>query len=178
MQRIQIKRIKGWRKPTNAVYVGHPSDWGNPYDLKGHDRDTALKLYSRWLDEKLEKDPTFLDPLRGNDLMCYCPLDEDCHADILLKKIEATNVGVVVTENKTPKNCEPVREGEMPFVVLNNGNMKMVSGMVKSGDIKCPTCGDKSGTLVWSCCHTPIENSVPIAEKQFDEWTKALDSKK
>jgi hypothetical protein len=108
MQRIQIKRIKGWRKPTNAVYVGHPSDWGNPYDLKGHDRGTALKLYSKWLDEKLEKDPTFLDPLRDNDLMCYCPLDEDCHADILLKKIEATNVGVVVTENKTQKNCEPV----------------------------------------------------------------------
>jgi hypothetical protein len=30
-KRIQRKRIKGWRMPENAVYVGRPTRWGNPF---------------------------------------------------------------------------------------------------------------------------------------------------
>lgn len=30
-QRIQRKRVKGWRMPENCVYVGRPTYWGNPY---------------------------------------------------------------------------------------------------------------------------------------------------
>jgi hypothetical protein len=26
-----------------------------------------------------------LDELRGKDLMCWCPLDQPCHADVLLE---------------------------------------------------------------------------------------------
>jgi hypothetical protein len=33
MKRIQRKRTKGWRMPPNAVYVGRPTQWGNPYRL-------------------------------------------------------------------------------------------------------------------------------------------------
>lgn len=29
--RIQRRRIKGWRKPEGAVYVGRGSRWGNPF---------------------------------------------------------------------------------------------------------------------------------------------------
>lgn len=29
--RIQRKRIKGWRMPAGAVYVGRGSKWGNPF---------------------------------------------------------------------------------------------------------------------------------------------------
>jgi len=32
-QRIQRKRTKGWRMPENAVYVGRPSRWGNPFTV-------------------------------------------------------------------------------------------------------------------------------------------------
>ena len=30
-QRIQRKRTKGWRMPEGAVYVGRPTQWGNPF---------------------------------------------------------------------------------------------------------------------------------------------------
>jgi hypothetical protein len=29
--RIQRARTKGWRMPTNAVFVGRPGRWGNPW---------------------------------------------------------------------------------------------------------------------------------------------------
>lgn len=29
--RIQRKRVRGWRMPEGAVYVGRPSRWGNPF---------------------------------------------------------------------------------------------------------------------------------------------------
>ena len=32
-RRLQRKRIKGWRVPDQAVYVGRGSRWGNPYRL-------------------------------------------------------------------------------------------------------------------------------------------------
>ena len=72
--------------PTNAVYVGRPSKWGNPYriDVEGN-LEGVLGLYRKWLEEKLYRDPNFLEPLRGKDLACWCPLDKPCHADILLR---------------------------------------------------------------------------------------------
>lgn len=30
-QRIQRKRTKGWKMPPGAVYVGRPTEWGNPF---------------------------------------------------------------------------------------------------------------------------------------------------
>jgi Domain of unknown function (DUF4326) len=36
-QRIRRCRTKGWRMPTDAVYVGRPSRWGNPFRIyHGH----------------------------------------------------------------------------------------------------------------------------------------------
>ena len=29
--RIQRQRVRGWRMPEGAIYVGRPSKWGNPY---------------------------------------------------------------------------------------------------------------------------------------------------
>lgn len=30
-QRIQLRRVRGWRKPEGAVVVSRPSRWGNPF---------------------------------------------------------------------------------------------------------------------------------------------------
>jgi hypothetical protein len=34
-ERIQRKRVKGWRMPPGAVYVGRPTRWGNPFAIGG-----------------------------------------------------------------------------------------------------------------------------------------------
>ena len=35
-QRIQRRRVKGWRMPEGAVYVGRGSKWGNPFTYHGN----------------------------------------------------------------------------------------------------------------------------------------------
>lgn len=81
---------KVWNKrdpncPADAVYVGRPSKWGNPY-LIGRDGNRAdvVEAYSHWIDHQMTVNPFFVDGLRGKDLVCWCA-PESCHADILLK---------------------------------------------------------------------------------------------
>ena len=105
-QRIQRKRTKGWRMPEGAVYVGRPTKWGNPFDLVGAREmgyigtDAELRrfcadLYRKWLRDPMgtwsagtwKADIIRQDvrELQGRDLCCWCPLDDACHADVLLE---------------------------------------------------------------------------------------------
>jgi len=88
-KRIQRLRTKNWKMPKNAVYVGRPTKYGNPYKMvTEEDRIRVLIEYELWLRRKLLEDNSFLDELIGKDLVCWCPLDKPCHADILLRYIE------------------------------------------------------------------------------------------
>ena len=87
-ERIRLRRTKGWRKPDGAVVVARPSRWGNPYRV-GVDGDRA-QCVQRYRDavEGGELGFTIDDPRReltGYDAACWCPLDEPCHADVLLE---------------------------------------------------------------------------------------------
>lgn len=81
-KRIQRKRIKGWRMPINTVYVGRPTDWGNPFSVKEYGREGAIAKYRYWL---LTRAVLELEDIRGKNLACWCPLTQPCHADILLE---------------------------------------------------------------------------------------------
>jgi hypothetical protein len=99
--RIQRKRARGWRMPEGAVYVGRPTRYGNPF-VVGRDgtRQECLKLYQSLaagylvlsrkatIDEQRRAHRAMCDAkryLRGKDLVCWCPLDQPCHADVLLE---------------------------------------------------------------------------------------------
>ena len=86
-ERIQLRRTKGWRKPDGAVVVARPSRWGNPFRV-GVDGDRAQCVAAyRGALEQGELPFTVADirrELAGHDLACWCPLDEPCHADVLL----------------------------------------------------------------------------------------------
>jgi len=74
-----------WQSNPNAVYVGRPSPWGNPFKVGEYTLEEALGLYRFWLNEMIQENPDFLKPLVGKDLVCFCSLDQPCHADILLE---------------------------------------------------------------------------------------------
>jgi len=78
-ERIQRKRTKGWRMPPDAVSVTRPGKWGNPFTVAEYGRECAIQKYREWV---IGKD---LSELRGKNLACYCPLDQPCHADVLLE---------------------------------------------------------------------------------------------
>jgi len=102
-KRIQRKRTKGWRMPKGSVYVGRPTKWGNPYTVGSgfssfnfypqtrhpktgqtycHTLDNCLMMFE-W-DMESRKDEIKKE-LKGKNLVCWCPLNSPCHADILLK---------------------------------------------------------------------------------------------
>jgi len=88
------KRIKlEYRKtmPKNCKKVVRGTSFGNPFKLKSHGGKYTLKkslnLYEKLIDFILELDKSFLDELIGFDLGCFCKLENECHADILLKKV-------------------------------------------------------------------------------------------
>lgn len=100
-QRIQRRRTKGYRLPANAVSVTRPGRWGNPFKVgewavdqiteRGIPitRENCLRLFESYCKLELEENPTWLEPLRGKDLACWCKEGEPCHADILLRLANA-----------------------------------------------------------------------------------------
>jgi hypothetical protein len=87
-ERIQLRRIKGWRKPARAVVVARPSKWGNPFPIGdpaegGLTREQAVEAYRQLARSSLGESE--LAELRGHDLACWCPLDQPCHADVLIE---------------------------------------------------------------------------------------------
>ena len=102
-ERIQRKRMKGWRMPPNTVCVDRSTRWGNPWRAGGHfheavfggdpwsfppirDAAHAVDLYRRAL--MMPDRGVFVEAirqhLRGKNLACWCSLDQPCHADVLL----------------------------------------------------------------------------------------------
>ena len=120
-RRIQRQRTKGWRMPPGgAVYVGRPTQWGNPFYPGGYfmlgDSDPDVGFFRMaWgvtIPELGRKDPRFTlipskeiavawyekllagweaqrrrikQELVGKDLVCWCPLSDPCHADVMLR---------------------------------------------------------------------------------------------
>lgn len=87
--------------PPNTVYVGRPTEWGNPFaigkpfvrkkmqagggQISGfiHNAENAVHFYRRFLSLDLRIAAEI--HLKGKNLACWCPLDQPCHADILLE---------------------------------------------------------------------------------------------
>lgn len=104
--RVQLSRKKGWQMPENTVSVARPTKWGNPFRVgdvypvhEGYadgpligqcaikDARSAKSAFSAWVCDETGFD--FVDQvraeLRGKNLACWCPLDQPCHADVLLE---------------------------------------------------------------------------------------------
>lgn len=81
---LNKKNIRG-KGPVDAVYVGRPTKWGNPFVIGVHgNREEVIELYREFLYSNylLMQD---LEELKGRDLICWCaPLP--CHADVLLEE--------------------------------------------------------------------------------------------
>jgi len=97
--------------PENTVYVGRPGRWGNPFMISAdqgaieHYRDYR-KNVDLWTNWPVADAATAVKAfrvvrchkrfvadvqanLRGKNLACWCPLDQPCHADVLLELANA-----------------------------------------------------------------------------------------
>ena len=88
MPQVYNKKSKGNPPPPDAVYVGRPSPYGNTYTMyKESQRDEVCDGFELWAKVKLEREPNWLDPLIGKDLVCFCS-PKRCHGDTLLRLAE------------------------------------------------------------------------------------------
>lgn len=101
--RIQRRRMKGWRMPSNTVSVCRPGRWGNPFIVGKHGTaercvDLFRKMLAGYLcigvdveciraQQRFMKRNTAaeLARLRGKNLACWCRLGQPCHAGVLLE---------------------------------------------------------------------------------------------
>lgn len=67
------------------MVVTRPTKWGNPHPLSLGRAEVVRRFRDDLVAGRLE---VTVDDVRaelaGRDLACYCPLDEPCHADVLL----------------------------------------------------------------------------------------------
>lgn len=105
--RVRLLRTKGARLPEGTANVARPTKWGNPFRVGddvyvtaevGHgDTDTApapvrvevtqslaVALFEALVVQQPRLFPD-VETLRGRDLACWCPPDQPCHADVLLR---------------------------------------------------------------------------------------------
>lgn len=88
--------------PGNTVTVDRSTKWGNPFVVGAHGMTRAECLHSfrallaGYLNISCGVEPGIqelyaayvkqnLHRLRGKNLACWCPLNEPCHADVLLE---------------------------------------------------------------------------------------------
>ena len=100
--------------PENTMSVARPTKWGNPWTIAGAidagyppqgaqamcvnlyrewmrgDRDNVTRLLNGDRDKRRNALASALPELQGKNLACWCPLDQPCHADVLLELAEAS----------------------------------------------------------------------------------------
>lgn len=90
--RVYSKRKGAPAPPDDAVYVGRPTKWGNPYIVgKDGTQEECVRHYAHWLYMSAQADirEAARKELRDKDLVCWC-YPRPCHAEVLLRVANAT----------------------------------------------------------------------------------------
>ncbi len=78
--------------PEGAVYIGRPSEWGNPFGSKDgtqakfrvSSRHEAIQAFKEWVLADPNMVRKIKQRLKGKDLVCWCA-PAPCHGHVLLK---------------------------------------------------------------------------------------------
>lgn len=113
-QRIQRRRVKGWKAPENTLMATRPSEFGNPFKVGGWYRlgnggsgfswlesyapqhgdptytlittpDAAVRMFREYRKRYPFKPEQIAKLKTADNIACYCPLDQPCHVDVLLE---------------------------------------------------------------------------------------------
>ncbi len=78
--------------PEDAVYIGRPSIFGNPY-IVGIDgsRTEVIEKYRRYLALNNSLREEVIKQLKGKDLVCWCS-PKQCHGDVLIEIANNENI--------------------------------------------------------------------------------------
>ena len=82
----EIHNKRTGQVPENAVYVGRPSIWGNPFVVgkNGIKKGEGVRLFEDWIKTQPLLIAKAKQELRGKDLVCWCH-PSPCHATVWIK---------------------------------------------------------------------------------------------
>lgn len=102
--RIQRKRTPGFRLPPNTICVNRGTKFGNPYKVSDYGREKAIQMFrdcllnasmcycyldikKAWIQyNRFIWMANNLHLIREADhVACFCPLDVECHGDVLIE---------------------------------------------------------------------------------------------
>ena len=86
---MKIHNRRSGPTPKGFIYCGRGSPWGNPFVIgKDVTRLEAIEKFRYYALAKLEREPSWLNPLKNAiGLSCWCkPLP--CHCDVLVNLIK------------------------------------------------------------------------------------------
>jgi hypothetical protein len=91
-------RVVHCQKEPYDVYIGRPSDWGNPFthikdrntqaELIVRNREEAISKYREWITSQPEMMKK-IEQLRGKTLGCWCK-PKSCHGDVIIELLNQT----------------------------------------------------------------------------------------
>ena len=71
--------------PADAVYIGRPSKFGNPFNIRpSRTREEAILMYREWIKTQPEIIESARKELKGKSLVCFCA-PKPCHGDVLME---------------------------------------------------------------------------------------------
>ena len=77
------------KKSNYDVYIGRPSDWGNPFVIgKDGDRADVIRKYRNWIMRQPDLLARAKKELQGRRIACWCK-PEACHGDVLAEIADA-----------------------------------------------------------------------------------------
>ncbi len=86
LARVLNKKTHGI--PAGATYIGRGSPWGNPFPMvRESDRESVIRQFEVYARDRLVREPDWLAPLRGRDIVCFCA-PRACHGHVIQILIE------------------------------------------------------------------------------------------
>lgn len=99
---VVVARPSRWGNPYRIVHDGsfmgeplyrvvrpvipaYPDEWYGGQRTREEAVEQAVRMYRRWLVASQIRGMDLVPLLAGHDLACWCPLDQPCHADVLLE---------------------------------------------------------------------------------------------
>lgn len=121
-RRVQRKRVKGYKLPSNTKSVTRPGPYGNIYPVGGQfperlncykwygdgsiTLENSLEAFECLVENKLCQDPKWLEPLRDHNLACFCPVWK-CSNGHTFDDGDTRLVYYMVSEAVNPRGEEP-----------------------------------------------------------------------
>lgn len=127
--------------PPDAIYIGRPTRWGNPYKIgRDGNRSEVIAKYRAWV---VQRSLDLLAPLEGRDLVCWCdPLP--CHGHVLLRL--ANEIKAAVTGGRydpttnAPNVLSPRQQTELLILLDRRGVSKIAHGAAVGFDRDIARC--------------------------------------